>query len=229
MGGLPETPKPPLNYKMVFAARGLLNEYLEPAEILRDGERRVVPSLDDPEALEFPKPFGRLEAFMTSGGSSTLTRTLAGRVTNLDYKTIRCPGHGAAFASMRTIGLLSEDEVMGVSPRTLVETLLDAHLTDDDTDVVLVRTTVEGKREGERIRLVFEIVDHHDDTTGHSAMARTTAYPAATVAHLLATGRIKKRGVIPGELALPLGEFVAAVRGRGIGIVERIERAEAAA
>jgi lysine 6-dehydrogenase len=219
VGGLPAHPKPPLHYKMVFAARGLLNEYLEPAEIVRDGERHIVPSLEDPEELEFPAPFGRLEAFMTSGGSSTLTRTLAGRVTDLNYKTIRYPGHMAAFSGMQALGLLGEDEVMGISPRKLV----DEHLTDDDTDVVLVRSTVEGHHEGSAVRLVFEIIDHHDDTTGHSAMARTTAYAAAAVAHLLATGRVNKRGVVPGELALPLADYADAVRARGIKIVERSE------
>jgi len=225
VGGLPAHPKPPLHYKMVFAARGLLNEYLEPAEVLRDGKRLIVPSLRDREELDFPEPFGRLEAFMTSGGSSTLTRTFEGRVSELDYKTIRYPGHLAAFASMQAIGLLSEGKVMGVSPRHLVEKLVEEHLSNEDTDVALVRSTVEGRHRGKRVRLVFEIVDRHDDTTGHSAMARTTAYPAATVAHMLATHRISKRGVIPGELALPLVEFANAVRARGIDIVERYEQA----
>src|SRR5690606_11402887 len=98
VGGLPAHPKPPLNYKLVFSVRGLTNEYLEPADVLRDGKLQRVPSLGDVESLEFPAPYGTLEAFTTSGGCSTLPRTLAGRVRNLDYKTIRYPGHCAAFA-----------------------------------------------------------------------------------------------------------------------------------
>jgi lysine 6-dehydrogenase len=223
VGGLPAHPKPPLNYKLVFSVRGLTNEYLEPAELLRDGEIVRIPSLTAPEPLDFPEPFGRLEAFNTSGGASTLPRTLRGRVKNVDYKTIRYPGHFAAFAGMAQIGLFSEEPVDGVVPRVFCEKLLERTLQDDDTDVVLVRVMVEGERAGKSARLVFEVIDHHEPSTGHSAMARTTAYPAAAVAYMLAAGAIRKRGVVPGELAVPLAEFASAVRARGIEIHERWE------
>lgn len=223
VGGLPAHPKPPLGYKLVFSVRGLTNEYLEPAEVLRGGEIARVASLTEPEELEFPYPFGKLEAFHTSGGSSTLPRTFAGKVGELDYKTIRYPGHLAVFAGMQALGLLSEEPVDAVVPRVFTEKLLERALTDDDTDVVLMRVTVGGMRDGERGRLVFELIDRYDAKTGHSAMARTTAYPAAAVAYMLAAGAIEKRGVLPGELAVPLGSFAGAVRARGIDVEERWE------
>ncbi|MFO0567823.1 MAG: saccharopine dehydrogenase C-terminal domain-containing protein [Polyangiaceae bacterium] len=224
VGGLPAHPKPPLNYKMLFAVRGLTNEYLEPAEALRDGKIVRIPSLTEPEPVEFPYPFGTLEAFNTSGGSSTLPRTLKGKVRNLDYKTIRYPGHCAAFAGMAAIGLLSETAVDGVVPRVFTEKLIERALHDDtDTDVALVRVTLDGTKEGKRVRQTFEIIDRHDPKTGHSAMARTTSYPAAAIAYMLGVGAIQKRGVLPGELAVPLEAFVAAVRARGIEVKERWE------
>src|ERR1700741_4731118 len=58
VGGLPQRPQPPLNYQLVFSAEGLINEYLEPAEVIRNGEVRTVPSMIDLEELEFPPPFG---------------------------------------------------------------------------------------------------------------------------------------------------------------------------
>lgn len=221
VGGLPAHPKPPLNYRMSFAVRGLTNEYLEPAEALRDGKIVRMPSLTEPEAIEFPYPFGTLEAFNTSGGSSTLPRTLKSKVRNLDYKTIRYPGHMAAFAGMHAIGMLSESPVDGVIPRQFTEKLLEQSLTDDDTDVALVRVTIDGVKDGRAQRLVFEVIDRHDPKTGHSAMARTTSYPAAVVAYMLGTGAIQRRGVLPGELAVPLGPFVSAVRARGLEVTER--------
>ena len=221
VGGLPANPRPPLNYKLVFSVRGLTNEYLEPAEVLRDGKIVRVPSLTEPESLEFPYPFGTLEAFNTSGGASTLPRTLKAKLANLDYKTIRYPGHMAAFAGMAAIGLFSEQPIDGVVPRQFVEKLLERTLQDDDTDVVLVRVVASGTRAGAPAKLVLEIIDRHDATTGHSAMARTTAYPAAAVAYMLAAGAVERRGVLPGEFAVPLGPFVAAVRARGIDIAER--------
>ncbi len=75
VGGLPKNPKPPLYYRLVFSARGLLNEYLEPCLVLRNGRIVRVKPMTEPEEISFPKPFGRLEAFHTSGGSSTLPET----------------------------------------------------------------------------------------------------------------------------------------------------------
>ncbi len=223
VGGLPKHPKPPLNYKLVFSARGLVNEYLEPSEVLRDGVPVRVPSLSEVERVSFP-PFGLLEAFHTSGGASTLPRTLQGKVRQLDYKTLRYPGHAAAFAALQALGLLSEEPVDGVVPRQLTERLLERALEDDDTDVVLLRVTAEGYHEGRRQRLVVELVDEHDEATGHSAMARTTAYSAAAVAYLLGAGAIARHGVLPGELALPLERTLEAVRARGLDLQERWER-----
>src|SRR5512142_1234948 len=84
VGGLPQHPQPPLNYQLVFAPEGLVNEYLEPAEIIRDGQAQRVASMADLEELGFPAPFTKLEAFNTSGGTSTLTRMFAGKVRQLD-------------------------------------------------------------------------------------------------------------------------------------------------
>ncbi|MCC6213512.1 MAG: saccharopine dehydrogenase NADP-binding domain-containing protein [Polyangiaceae bacterium] len=221
VGGLPAHPKPPLGYKLVFSVRGLTNEYLEPAEVIRGGERRTVASLTEIESLALDPPFDTLEAFHTSGGCSTLTRTLLGKVRDLDYKTIRHPGHAAVFAGMRALGLFSEEPVLGVEPRRYTEALLERSLTDDDTDVVLLRVEVEGVQGGERGQLVFDLVDRHDPATGHSAMARTTAYPAAAVAWLLATGAITERGVLPGERCIPLARLVDEVRRRGLAVRER--------
>ena len=95
VGGLPADPRPPMNYKVVFSVEGLINEYVEPAVVIRDGRLQTVPSLSELEHLTFPEPFGELEAFQTSGGTSTLPKTLEGRIPFLDYKTIRYKGHCA--------------------------------------------------------------------------------------------------------------------------------------
>jgi lysine 6-dehydrogenase len=223
VGGLPAHPQPPLNYKLVFSARGLVNEYLEPTEALRDGEVVRLASLAELESLEFPPPFGQLEAFNTSGGASTLPRTLRAQVKNLDYKTIRYPGHCAIFAGMHALGLLSEEPVDGANPRELTEKLLVRALSDDDTDVVLMRVSADGRRGGRPARMVYELIDRHDPETGHSAMARCTSYAAAAVAYMLGVGAIERRGVLPGELGVPLEEFVGAVRARGLDLTERWE------
>src|SRR5688572_23441264 len=130
------------------------------------------------ETLEFPEPFGRMEAFQTSGGTSTLPDTFLGRVKELDYKTIRYPGHCEKFKTMIDLGLCSSDVVavdgVTVAPRRLLGELLVQNLPHDEPDVVLVRVEFAGGGK----RLTYDIIDRHDPKTGLSAMMRTTAFPA---------------------------------------------------
>src|SRR3954464_9323454 len=86
VGGLPLDPRPPLNYQIVFSVEGLINEYVERARVIRGGQIVEVDSLTEIERLEFPAPFGEMEAFQTSGGTSTLPENFLGRVRELDYK-----------------------------------------------------------------------------------------------------------------------------------------------
>ena len=97
VGGLPQNPRPPLDYQIVFSVEGLINEYVERARVIRGGELVEVESMTELESLDFPEPFGRMEAFQTSGGTSTLPETFLGKVRDLDYKTIRYPGHCERF------------------------------------------------------------------------------------------------------------------------------------
>ena len=102
VGGLPQKPRPPLNYQMVFSAEGLINEYYEPVVALRNGKKITIPPMAEIEELNF-KGIGRLEAFTTSGGTSTLPKTYGRVLKNLDYKTIRYPGHCEKFKTMLDI------------------------------------------------------------------------------------------------------------------------------
>lgn len=219
VGGLPRVPRPPLGYSLFFAIRGLTNEYFEPAELLRDGQKVRLPCLTEVESLEFPPPLGTLEAFTTSGGASTLVETLAGKVRDLDYKTIRYPGHAHIFKAMIDLGFLSETPVpvagVPVVPRQLTEAVLERSLDHGDDDVVLVRVTVEGE-DGER--LTHQIIDYKDHARGHSAMMRGTSYPTAVVALMMADGRITKRGVVPGELCVPVDDLVTDLADLGLVI-----------
>ncbi|HEY0048615.1 MAG TPA: saccharopine dehydrogenase C-terminal domain-containing protein, partial [Pyrinomonadaceae bacterium] len=106
VGGLPQNPQPPLDYQLVFSVEGLINEYIEKARVIRDGEIIEIESMTELESLAFEN-FPALEAFQTSGGTSTLPETFAGKLKELDYKTIRYAGHCERFKTLIDLGLCS--------------------------------------------------------------------------------------------------------------------------
>ncbi|MBI5367850.1 MAG: saccharopine dehydrogenase NADP-binding domain-containing protein [Planctomycetes bacterium] len=228
VGGLPQKPRGPLDYQLVFSVHGLINEYVEPVRTLRGGKLVVVPPLTEVEALTFPPPFGKLEAFYTSGGTSTLPESLRGRVRDLDYKTIRYPGHCAKVRVLLDLGLTSWDEIEVegklVSPRGLLSALLMKVLPSGEPDAVLMRTVLEGVKDGRGRRVEYEMIDLADRKTGLTAMMRTTAFPISVVAQMLASGRVTARGALPQEACLPAEEFLGELARRGIEIRRR-ERA----
>ncbi len=218
-GGLPQDPKPPLDYMLTFSVAGLTNEYFGEAAILRDGERVTAQTFGELEQLEI-EGVGSCEAFITSGGLSTMPWTFAGRIDNLDYKTVRYPGHHAKVGAMLQLGLLGEDPVLvdgqNVVPRHLLHRLMEQHLSfPDDRDLVVLRCAAVAKDGGERITI--DVLDHFDERTGFTAMERTTAFSAAAVAHLIATGGVEP-GPRPAELAVDPKAYIAALRKRGIAV-----------
>jgi lysine 6-dehydrogenase len=219
VGGLPQSPRPPLNYQMVFSAEGLINEYWEPCVIIEGGKKKTVNPMSDVETLEFDG-VGTLEAFYTSGGTSTLPETYGGKIDFLDYKTIRYPGHCQLFKTMLEIGLASRKPVkvgdQSVEPRAVLKAVLDQNLSFGDLDLVLVRVTLDGVKDGKPKSVVYEILDRQDTKTGLTAMMRTTAFPAAIIAWMAAAGQIKERGVKPQEIAVSPSIFLPLLKKRGI-------------
>jgi lysine 6-dehydrogenase len=225
VGGLPQHPKHPLNYQMVFSVEGLINEYIERARLLRDGRIIEVESMTEIETLDFP-PFGELEAFQTSGGTSTLPDTFLGRVKDLDYKTIRYPGHCEKFKLLLDLGLarseaIDVDGVMVKPRRVLGETLL-KQLPSGEPDLVLIRVEFCGEVDLMQQTLRYDIIDRYDEKTGLSAMMRTTAFPASIIAQMMANNETDRKGAVPQELCIPPEKFVQELAARNINIIESI-------
>lgn len=223
VGGLPQNPKPPLNYQLVFSVEGLINEYIEAARVIRDGQIREVESMTEIENLAFDG-FSPLEAFQTSGGTSTLPDTFLGKIKELDYKTIRYSGHCGRFKTMIDLGLCSSEEILldyaKTTPRKIFGELLTRNLPADEPDYVLVRLEFVGSAGGAAKRLRYDIVDRQDEATGLSAMMRTTAFPASIIAQMMAGGDVLMRGATPQEKAIDAEKFVAELARRNIVIKE---------
>jgi lysine 6-dehydrogenase len=224
VGGLPREPRPPLGYALVFSVYGLINEYAEPCLILKGGDVATAPPLTGVEDIDFP-PVGRLEAFHTSGGASTLPHTYRGLVRELDYKTIRYPGHCAAVKPLFDFGLASEEEAsiggVRIKPRDVLAERLASALPEGKDDVVLVKCWATGTTRGEEKTASLELVDYADAASGLTAMQRTTGFPVAVAAATLARSGEKIAGAFPPEVAFEPGPFMAALESRGLKFSKR--------
>lgn len=221
-GGLPVEPIPPLNYMKLFSINGLINEYVEPCRVLQDGLEMTVEALSGLETVEFPEPFQNMEAFYTSGGSSTLTRSLGGLVRNLDYKTVRYPGHRNQMRTLTALGMASGEpiDVEGrpVRPRDVLAALLERALPALGVDVTLFRVEADGLLEGRAATIRYQLIDYADSEAGLSSMMRCTGFPAAAVARLLDDGTIAQRGVLRQESVVPADRLTAELAHRGIAV-----------
>ena len=224
VGGLPQHPKPPLNYQIVYSLEGVLDYYVTPAEILKDGKRTTVEALSGLETLDFPAPIGRLEAFHTGGGTSTMPSRYDGRVNVLEYKTLRYPGHARAMRTIRELGLLSDRDVdhngTRVNPRKFfIERVTPLLANADGDDMVVARVEVAGEKGGKPSRTRYDVTDFHDPTTEITAMARTTGFSLSITALMQARGQVSALGVgTPDEVIRP-DLYIEDLGRRGIQVV----------
>ena len=226
VGGLPQQPRPPLNYQVLFGVEGLINEYIERVVVISDGKVASVEPLTDLEEIHFPEPFNTLEAFNTSGGTSILPQLLEGKVNNLDYKTIRYKGHCEKFRTLLELGFASSEPItVGSTVKTMrefFEALLRKKLDYGGKDVVLARVTTTGLSKGLSKTLAYELVDYYDDATKMTAMMRTSAFPTSIIAQLLATGTVQMRGVLPPELCVPGDIMITELKKRNVNIKQTV-------
>jgi lysine 6-dehydrogenase len=223
VGGLPQHPEPPLDYQIVYSLEGVLDYYTTLSWVLRGGRPLQVEALSEVEELEFPGA-GRLEAFHTAGGLSTMAQRWEGKVETMEYKTLRYPGHARIMEAIRELGLLELEPVSvkgkEIVPRDAFAAIAGPRLRKDpreSPDLVALRVEVEGEEDGERVRLRWDLLDRFDPETGITAMMRTTGFSLAITGMLQAAGRIESGVWVPDE-AMPAREYVEELRKRGVEI-----------
>ena len=237
VGGLPERPVPPFHYQLVFSVEGLINEYVEPARILRKGKLVTIEPLTEPEEFHMDG-FSPLVAFHTSGGTSTLPESFEGRVGECFEKTLRYPGHFDLLCELKALGLFSGEKMkignVQIAPRALMSRVFEGKFASKGPDVCIMRLEAHesvrtpGVRGllGGRLKgrvATFTLVDHYDPKTDMSAMMRTTAFPASIVTQMLASGAISKRGAVLQERDVPADMFLNEMQKRGIQIQHAIQ------
>jgi lysine 6-dehydrogenase len=225
VGGLPQSPEPPLNYQIVYSLEGALDYYTTPSWVLRGAKPVQVDALSEVEPVEFPAPVGTLEAFHTGGGISTLPFAYEGKVEVMEYKTLRYPGHVAVMRPIRELGLLGIKplEVKGqtVVPRDVFIAAVQPKLhKPQGRDLVALQVQVSGQKGGRPHAVRFRLIDYFDAEHGISAMMRTTGYSLSVTGQMQADGRITEKGVRTPDEAVPFRAYVDELGRRGIRIEE---------
>lgn len=206
VGALPRYPSNALNYNLTWSTDGVINEYCEPCEAIVNGTLREVPPLEECE--EFALDGVTYEAFNTSGGLGTLCQTLEGKVRNLNYRTIRYPGHASIMkALLNDLNLRNRRHIL----KDILENAVPATLQD----VVIIFVTVSGLKQGRLMQETYvnKVYAQMIGDEMKSAIQITTAGAICAVLDMLADGKLPQQGFIRQE-DIPLADFLANRFGR---------------
>ncbi len=200
VGALPVYPSNALSYNLTWSTEGLINEYCEPCEAIVHGERRETTALEEVES--FALDGVAYEAFNTSGGLGSLCEILGGRVRNLNYRTIRYPGHATIMKLLlNDLGLRNRRDVL--------KEILETNIPETAQDVVVIFVTASGQRGGRLMQETYAHKVYAGEVRGRpmSAIQATTAGAVCAVLDLLARGAVAQRGYVQQE-EIALGAFL---------------------
>jgi len=192
VGALPKYPNGLLAYSFTWSPAGVINEYINDAEAIQNGTRKMVPSLD---GLEYINIEGKeFEAFTTSGGLGTMCETYEGQVDTLNYKTIRYPGHGKLMKFLIQELILKDDKPM-------LTAILENAKPPVKEDVVYVYAVVEGWQTEKLFRNEYfrAFTPINIDGIQWRAISWTTAASICAVIEMVDKGTLASKGFIKQE------------------------------
>ena len=206
VGALPQNPTGLLGYAFNWSPEGVVNEYLNDCEVIEDGEDKWVSPLEWLETIVIHGV--QLEAFTTSGGLGTMCETYKGRVENLDYKTIRYPGHAKLMNFFFHELLMRND-------RKIAGEILTCAKPPVTEDVVYIHVSVEGWKGGSLSRDEFVRAYYPVEIAGQKrrAISWTTAASVCAVVEMVSNGSLPGKGFLKQE-EIPLSEFLKTNNGR---------------
>lgn len=192
VGALPRYPNGLLGYSFTWSPAGVINEYINDAEVIHNGVVKNVPSLEGIETINIEGQ--EFEAFSTSGGLGTMCETYAGKLDTLNYKTIRYPGH-CKLMRFLLYELILKDQ------RELAEKILTEAKPPVQEDVVYVYAVVEGWKGDKLEREEFYKAYHPIQIDGQHwrAISWTTAASIASVVEMVAGGQLPSEGFVKQE------------------------------
>jgi saccharopine dehydrogenase-like NADP-dependent oxidoreductase len=206
VGALPQHPTGLMGYAFNWSPEGVVNEYLNDCEVIEGGVRKMVSSMEWHETLYVEGVM--LEAFTTSGGLGTICETFHGKVANVDYKTIRYPGH------MRLMNFFFHELLMR-ERRELAGEILTNAKPPVTSDIVYIHVAAEGLLDARLQRREFVRAYRPIELAGgmQTAIAWTTSASVVAVIELVRDGVLPQHGFLKQEV-IPLSKFLATSTGR---------------
>ena len=236
-GGFPEASActNPLNYKVSWTWRGVLNSTRREGRVIRDGKIIDIPAARQHYAahvhtVDFPG-LGTLEAipngdavFFTDRMGITDTIATTGRYS------LRWPGWADFWRPLKELGFLSDDPIPGLgdgslSPMDFMDKFLGPQLAyqENERDVTAMLNVFEGVKDGKKQRYTVGMYMERDLDTGLTAMSQGVAFTACIVAKMLARGEITDTGVLSPLTHIPVAPFMERLKKRGITVTETLE------
>ncbi|AVO39682.1 saccharopine dehydrogenase family protein [Pukyongiella litopenaei] len=205
VGALPQHPTGLMGYSFNWSPEGVVNEYLNDCEVLEEGEHKWVSPMEWVEKIVIGGV--ELEAFTTSGGLGTMCETYLGTVPNLDYKTMRYPGH------VQLMNFFFHELLMRERREEAGEILVRAK-PPVDADVVYIHVSAEGTEDGALKRREFVRALKPRTIAGkeRTAIAWTTASSVVAVIEMVRAGTLEKSGFLRQE-DIPLDAFLQTENG----------------
>jgi saccharopine dehydrogenase (NAD+, L-lysine-forming) len=205
VGALPQHPTGLLGYAFNWSPEGVVNEYLNDCEVIEEGQHKWVSPMEWVETIYVNG--AKLEAFTTSGGLGTMCETYLDKVENLDYKTMRYPGH------VKLMNFYFHELLMRERRELAGELLTHAKPPVDD-DVVHLHVSAEGWHENNLLRREFVRSYYPMDISGERwrAIAWTTSASACAVIEMVRDGQLPSKGFIKQE-EIPFSRFLQSPTG----------------
>jgi len=228
----PEAANNPIKYKISWTFAGVLSAYQRPARMLKNGK---VIDLTPSEMFDAAyvhtvdvEGLGMMEAYYNGDAVKFLDiLQIADTVTDTGRYSLRWPGHTSFWKKMVDLGFLNEESILidgkEVSPRQFVHDLLAPQMQylPTEKDVAGIRIEVVGLKDGQRKRVIYQMIDRRDLDTGLLAMQRTVGYSASIGAQMILRGQITKRGLLSPTRDIPADIFFEELKKRGIQIQQR--------
>ena len=227
----------PLHYKITWTFDGVLKAYKRPARVLRGGREAVIPGeqifRDEHGHTIEVAGLGPLEAYPNGDAIHYIqVFDLGSEVRDMGRFALRYPGHRRFWSVMAELGFLDDTLLRvdggAISPRQFLVRHLTPKLqfAPDERDMVVLRVSAWGLKDGRQRRVTYNLIDYRDLTTGLFAMNRTVGYTTSIGARMMLTGQITAAGVLSPTRDVPPKDLLRELKARGMKLDHQVEERE---